>query len=276
MDPSDDKVNQVIDYYIGYDEEGRLSRDLGQVEYLRSQNIIQRFLQTPPAVVLDVGGAAGRYSCWLAKEGYQVHLIDVVPLHLELAQKASAAQPKTPVASFSQGDARRLEFKDECADGVLLMGPLYHLTKQEDRINALKEAYRVLKNGGVLFAAGISRFASTIDGLVTGEGFVPAFLDIMHQDLKNGQHQNPTKDPRYFTDTFFHHPDELRQEVASAGFEVGALLAVEGISYMMKDFEENWQVEAHQTMLLEILQKTESEPSLIGASPHVMCVGQKV
>ena len=63
MKPSDDKVNQVIDYYIGYDEEGRLSRDLGQIEYLRSQNIIQRFLQPPPAVVLDVGGAAGRYSC---------------------------------------------------------------------------------------------------------------------------------------------------------------------------------------------------------------------
>lgn len=276
MKPSDDKVNQVIDYYIGYDEEGRLSRDLGQIEYLRSQNIIQRFLQTSPAVVLDVGGAAGRYSCWLAKEGYQAHLVDVVPLHLELAQKASAAQPNTPVASFSQGDARQLEFKDECAEGVLLMGPLYHLTKQEDRIKALKEAYRVLKKGGVLFAAGISRFASTIDGLVTGECFVPAFLEIMHQDLKNGQHQNPTKDPHYFTDTFFHHPDELRQEVASAGFEVRALLAVEGISYMMKDFEENWQIERHQTMLLEILQKTESEPSLIGASPHVMCVGQKV
>ena len=137
------------------------------------------------------------------------------------------------------------------------------------------EAYRVLKNGGRLFAVGISRFASTIDGLLQGYYLDPAFRQIMRRDLEDGQHQNPTQKPGYFTDAYFHHPEELEAEVAGSGFDVEALLAVEGISYMMVDFDQNWADEHHRDFLLSIIEKTEREPSLVGASPHLICVGVK-
>jgi ubiquinone/menaquinone biosynthesis C-methylase UbiE len=270
-----DNKDKVVEYYSDYDEQTRLSDNWGQIEFLRTQNIISRYLKKTPAVVLDVGGAAGRYSCWLAKKGYEVHLIDPVPLHIQQAQAAADAQPEAPLASCKTGDARQLEFDDEIADAILLLGPLYHLIESQERYRSLLEAYRVLKTGGHLFAVGISRFASTIDGLVSGYFLDPVFQKIMQRDLETGRHRNPTNHPAYFTDAFFHHPDELKAEVTSAGFQTAGLLAVEGISYLMKDFEKNWNVAGYREFLLEIIGKTEQEPSLIGASPHIMCVGVK-
>jgi ubiquinone/menaquinone biosynthesis C-methylase UbiE len=272
----DNKIDKVIKYYGDYDEQARLSSNLGQVEFVRTQNIIHRYLKSPPAIVFDVCGAAGRYSCWLAKEGYEVHLVDPVPKHIEQAREASDAQSEMLIASCTVGDARQLEFDDDIADAVLLLGPLYHLVEAQDRIRSLTEAYRVLKPGGHLFAVGISRFASTIDGLVSGYYLDPIFQEIMQRDLEIGQHRNPTNNPTYFMDTFFHHPDELKAEVRSAGFEIMGLFAVEGIIYMMKDFEKNWKTSDNREFLLDVIGKIEREPSLIGASPHVMCVGAKL
>ena len=266
-------IDRVVAYYGEYDEASRLSGPWGQVEFARTQRIIERHLQGPPAVVLDVGGAAGRYARWLAAEGYEVHLIDPVPRHVRQALEASSRQAKTPIASCSVGDGRQLAFGDGVADGVLLLGPLYHLVEARDRRRALAEAKRVLKCGGYLFAAGISRFASTIDGLMSGCYRDPAFQEIMVGDLEDGQHRNPTGHPDYFTDTFFHHPDELRAEVAAAGFDVAGLLAIEGIGYMMQDLDENWSDPDYRQLLLDIIKRTEEEPTLIGASPHIMCVG---
>jgi len=272
---SDEKTDKVVKYYSAFNEQARLSGAWGQIEFARTKNILSRYLASPPATVLDVGGAAGRYSCWLARAGYQVHLVDPAPHAKEQARQASNAQPGTPIAGCTVGDARRLEFEDGIAEAVLLLGPLYHLVDVHDRNRALLEAYRVLKPGGRLFAAGISRFASTIDGLSSGYYHDPIFQEIMQRDLETGQHRNPTGNPAYFMDTFFHHPDELREEVSHAGFEILGLLAIEGISYLMKDLEKNWEIQEQQAFLLEILGKIESDPSLIGASPHVMCVGEK-
>lgn len=272
-----DKRNEkVVAYYSSFDEQGRLSSNWGQIEFLRTQNLIWRYLTDPPAVILDIGGAAGKYSCWLASEGYEVHLVDPVPLHIEQAKVASNQQPETPITSCRVGDARQLEFNNEIADAVLLLGPMYHLIDEQERYRCMMEANRVLKVGGYVFAVAISRFASTIDGIVSGYFLDPEFQKIMIRDIETGQHRNPSNNPAYFMDTYFHHPDELKNEVARAGFDVSPVIAVEGISYMMKDFDKNWAIEENRAFLLEIISKIETEPSLIGASPHIMCVGMKM
>ena len=276
MTHSDETLNGVIAYYGNLsNEQARLSDAWGQIEYVRTLRIIRRYLKRPPALVLDIGGAAGRYACWLAQEGYEVHLIDPVPLHVRQAQLASAAQPKTPLASCTIGDARQLEFDDEIADAVLLMGPLYHLVETTDRRQALAEAYRVLQPGGRVFAVGISKFASSIDGLVSGYFQDPAFREIMQRDLADGQHRNPAQKPGYFTTAFFHHPAELADEVARVGFRKTALLAIEGMSYLVQDLAGLWSNENLREFVLELIGKLEGEPSLIGASPHLMCVAEK-
>jgi ubiquinone/menaquinone biosynthesis C-methylase UbiE len=112
----------------------------GRLEYLRTRELLARYLPPAPATVLDVGGGAGVYALPLAREGYSVHLIDAVPLHVEQAREASALQQDSPLASAQVGDARRLVWDDNSVDAVLLLGPLYHLTSRDDRLRALKEA----------------------------------------------------------------------------------------------------------------------------------------
>ncbi len=101
------------------------------------------------------------------------------------------------------------------------------------------------------------------------------FRKIIEQDLRDGQRRNPTGNPIYFTDTFFHHPDELRNEVSSAGFNFQKILAVESICYVLKNFETEWYDEDSRECLSKIIRKIESEPALIGASPHIMSVAEK-
>src|SRR5262245_44527371 len=140
---------EILSFYENYDESSRLATGVFLLEYARTQEILLRALPPPPAVILDAGGGPGVYACWLAQRSYAVHLLDPVSSHIEQARQRSAQQPQTPVASFTLGDARQLDFAEGHFDGVLLMGPLYHLLDREDRIQALREAHRVLRPGGV-------------------------------------------------------------------------------------------------------------------------------
>lgn len=269
-------------YYARGLEAGRLARGLNRVELARTQEVIGRRLEglgrlgAPKKVVLDVGGGSGVYACWLSRAGHEVHLIDPVALHLEQAREAAARQPEAPLASVSAGDARRLEWADGSADAVLLLGPLYHLTEREDRVLALREARRVLRPGGLVFAVGISRFASLLDGLRREMLEDAAFREIVARDVGEGQHRNPTGQPGYFTTAFFHHPEELRAEVQEAGFAVEELVALEGVAGVMPDAAVNaWMDDAERReWLLQALRAVEHEPSLVGMSAHIMAIGR--
>src|ERR1700722_15263287 len=139
----------------------------GRLEAARTRALLKRFLPAPPSTIFDVGGAEGAYALPLAADGHAVHLIDPLPAHVEAARRASAAQEPSSLASAEVGDARELPPGEGIADVVLLFGPLYHLVESDDRALALAEANRVLRPGGLLMAAAISRFASTLDGLHT-------------------------------------------------------------------------------------------------------------
>ncbi len=265
----------ISDHYNEGLEQERLSSGVGLLEYARTQELLQRYLPTPPAIVLDVGGGAGIYSFWLASLGYAVHLVDAMPLHIAQATQ-TASQPESPaLASLAVGDARRLDFADGSADAVLLMGPLYHLTERADRLLALQEAYRTLRPGGVVCAVGISRFASLLDGLSRGFLLDPEFENIMTQDLATGQHRNPNDHPHYFTTAFFHHQEELDAEVREAGFSEVRVLGIEGPAWLTPHFTEFWADIDKREALLRGIRAVETEPTLLGVSAHLLAVGQK-
>ncbi len=269
------QINEnIIGHYTMRDEDTRLQRGMGLLEFARAKELLNRHLPGPPAVVLDVGGGSGPYSTWLARKGYEVHLVDAVPKHVDQAQAASDTQPDYPLASVQEGDARRLGREDESCDAVLLMGPLYHLVERSDRVQALREAYRVLRPGGVVFAKAVNRYASLIYGLTSGDIDDPVLAEIIERDLAEGQHRS--KDNyTYFTTAFFHMPEELENEVETAGFTIDDLVAVQGPGGLAKDLSQRWESSEQRSQILDLVRKVEHERSLLGVSPHFAVIGHK-
>ena len=126
-----------------------------------------------------------------------------------------------------------------------------------------------------MFAAAISRFASLIDGLRGPIFEDAAFASIVARDLLDGQHRNDTGNVRYFTTAFFHHPAELAEEIAVAGFALVDLFAVEGPGAQMPNFARRWADPASRERLLALLREVETEPSLVGTSPHLLAVARR-
>ncbi|PYT65349.1 MAG: class I SAM-dependent methyltransferase [Acidobacteria bacterium] len=242
---------EIEEHYLQSKESERLSNEWGELERLRTQAILARHLPSTPAVIFDVGGGTGAYAVPRAKQGYRVHLIDPVELHLGQARSYAAASG-VALASITRGDARKLDFPAGSADAVLLLGPLYHLVEQHDRLHALLEAHRVLKPRGVLFAAAIFRFASMLDGLSRGFFRDVEFRKIVERDLTCGVHGNPTNEPAYFTTAYFHRSDELATEVADA-----RILAIEGPVWSAALFREAWNDAAQRESLMNFLSLVE-------------------
>jgi len=264
-------ADDIARYYEAGLEAGRLFAGAGILERARTEDVVERHLPRPPARLLDVGGATGVYARWLTEVGYEVHLVDPVPRHVDEARRHSGP----PLASARVGDARALAEMDASADGVLLLGPLYHLTAREDRVRALAEARRVLRPGGVVVAAAISRHASLLDGFMRGLIDDPEFVRIVERDLAEGQHRNPTDRLEYFTTAVFHEPSGLREEAAKAGLEVEKVVAVEGPGWLMPDLAGRWADEGKRRQLLDLLRRIETDPAVLSMTGHLLVIAHR-
>lgn len=264
----------IADYYAEFDEESRLQSGAFLLEGLRTRELLKRHLPAPPATLLDIGGAAGAYAFWLSQRGYTVHLVDPVARHIEQAQQRNAGSA-APLASCVVGDARALTFPDACAEVVLLLGPLYHLTEAADRRRTFDEAHRVLKPGGLLFASAISRLASTLDGLVHDSLADPAFVAIAEQDLRDGQHRNNTGRPEYFTTAYFHRPEDLRGEAQASGFDVLGVFGIEGPGGILPDIADRLADPQRRENVLRAARMLECDPAILGVRSHLLAVARK-
>jgi ubiquinone/menaquinone biosynthesis C-methylase UbiE len=258
--------DEIRGYYDAGAELGRLDQGYSRIEFERTKELVWRHLPPPPARVIDVGGGPGAYAEWLAAGGYDVLLVDATPLHVAEAQRRAGGRFEAVV-----GDARSLEEPDDSCGAALLLGPLYHLTDRGDRLAALREAYRVLRPGGVLAAAAISRFASLLDGLHGGYLGNPRFWSMVERDLRDGQHRSPA-DETFFTTSYFHRPEELEAEVGEAGFDVAALFGIEGPGWLLVD---RWEDEQGRADILTVARAVETERTVVGASPHLLAVARK-
>jgi hypothetical protein len=127
----------------------------------------------------------------------------------------------------------------------------------------------------LIFVAAISRFASLLDGLHREFLFDPEFHSIVERDLQDGQHRNPSRRPHWFTTAYFHHPDELPEEANAAGLEVVEVVGVEGIAGWLGRLFERWDNPRIQEGILFSARVVESEPSLLGASTHLLMVARR-
>ena len=260
---------EIVEHYTDdYDEDARIAEGFAELELVRVQEVLRHHLPAAPLQVLDVGGGTGVHARWLAADGHSVHVVDPVPRHVE---QAAAIEGVTA----ELGDARALSAPDESADVVLLFGPLYHLPDAADRRRALTEARRVVRPGGLVFVAGISRFASLFDGLAREFLFDGQFPEIVKQSLRGEAHHNPDRLPHRFTTAYFHHPDQLGAEVAEAGLDVVELVGVEGMAGWMGHLADRWENPTDRELILFAARAVESEPTLLGLSAHLLVVARR-
>ena len=137
-------------FYEAKEEEGRLATRHGMVEYLTTMRYIKRYLK-PGMKIMEIGAGTGRYSCALAEQGYQVDAVELVEANINQMRQKMKPEMKLTV---THGNALDLSaFEDEAYDLTLLLGPMYHLFTEKDKLQALSEAIRVTRREGVIFAA---------------------------------------------------------------------------------------------------------------------------
>lgn len=247
------------------DESARLSMSAdGRLELLRTQEILRRFLPAPPARVLDVGGGAGVHAQWLVKDGYDVTLIDPVARHVELA---------ATVCPASLGDARALDEADASYDVVQLLGPLYHLTDLVDRQQALSEARRVVRPGGLVAAAAINRYAPLFEHVTLTHLHTERLQSSIAAILRTAVHDGK----RGFTLAYFHRAAELADEMRGAGFVDVTVFGIEGPAWSLLKAVEQSGSEPSEALFesaLTAARMAELYPELLAASSHLLAIGR--
>lgn len=257
-------------YYDQGKEQDRLAGAKGALEYERTQEIIRRGLPAAPAVVADIGGGPGRYALWLAELGYTVQHRDLMALHVE--QLGTVGNPSIQTAV---GDARDVDLPDASVDAVLLLGPLYHLPDRQDRIRTLREAGRIVRPGGPIFAAVISRWAPRLDGILQERLYQrsPEFLSMLPEIERTGD--LPPAVPNGFLG-YTHRPGDLADEISDAGLRLDDLVGVEGLPLSAGDKESRMQDPEDWNVLLDAARAVERVPELMGLSPHLVATATRI
>ncbi|MEV4050600.1 class I SAM-dependent methyltransferase [Amycolatopsis sp. NPDC049688] len=257
-------MDLVTHYGTGPAEHDRLARTPhGRLEYLRTRALLRRFLPGH-ARVLDVGGGTGVHAEWLVADGHSVHLVDVVPDHVGQAVRLRGVTGEV-------GDARDLASPDSAFDAVLLLGPLYHLVDAADRARALTEARRVLRPGGLLAAAGISRYLSLFETAAAGTLSLPR-VEGIRAVIETGAYDGHVG----FVPTHWHTAAELGDEVSGAGFGDVRVYGVEGPAWAALDVAGLGRFGELVEGALRAAEIAELDPRVVDVSAHLLAVARRV
>jgi ubiquinone/menaquinone biosynthesis C-methylase UbiE len=280
-DERDRSFRRVQKYYSIFEEWGRLERAVdGALEFAVNREWIRRYLPPAPARVLDIGGGPGRYSMWLAEQGYRVTLADLSPALLEIA-RTKAAEAGVELEAIVEANATHLaEFPDESFDAALCMGPMYHLLDESDRRRAAIELSRVVKSGGPVFVAFLNRLQAlrvVINPDIPLPGvFTPqTALDFLRRWHEDGIFISPAMG--VFTDAYFAHPGEIVPFMEDAGFSALELVAsesmVDSVQKHLSSFKER-QPELYDWVIGRLIDIAR-EPSIVGNAGHFLYIGRK-
>jgi 2-polyprenyl-3-methyl-5-hydroxy-6-metoxy-1,4-benzoquinol methylase len=239
-------------------------------EFDNSIRAILEYLPPAPADLIDIGGGPGRYSIALTLKGYTVTLVDLAEANLDLAW-SKAAEAGVALAAILHANALDLTgFSEGSFAAALLMGPLYHLHQEVDRVAALAQARRLIRPGGLIFVSFITRFSAFRDAAVHGYTFVEADPVYAESWLTTGINYHGGG----FTDAYFAHPDEVIPLCEGAGFKTIKMIGCEGILSGHEQYVYSLTGEARQ-FWLDLNYRFAQEPTLYGASDHLLYIGRK-
>lgn len=244
-----DITKKILDNYIGKDSENGLK-------------------------IADIGGGPGRYSLHLAGKGHDVTLVDLSCENICLAIQKSEEMGIALDGVFCANVLDLDILEDNCYDACLLMGPLYHLLEQTDRENAVKEVLAKLKTGGIIISTFISRFAPTCDYL---KNYPEAILEqeesLIYVTDKGDN--IPSEENPGFTHAYFSTSDESKKLMESCGVKTIRFSAVESIACLCESKLYELDEETYEKWV-DFIYAISTEPSILGASEHLIHVGVKV
>lgn len=275
LSPQEHVDARVLAYYGSeFDEDDRLVGRSGQgvLEFERTQQIVRDRVRAGSRVI-DIGGASGVHAAALAQRGDSVLLLDPVPRHVEAARRYGTFTTKL-------GDARSLPADDDSFDAALLLGPLYHLCDRHDRLRALGEAIRVVRPGGWVFAAGVSRLSATAWVTVIGPAIERAtsgratprspYPEKWRRLIEDGAGDLGTTG---FPGGHFHLADDLEEEALAAGLLDVSVIGLEGPGAQAIEVSRS-----HDPSLIAaartLAEAHEAHPGLRDLCPHLLAMGR--
>ena len=270
---------KVLNGYNCGIEKNRLRNDLGLVEFARTKELLLEFLPKPPATIYDIGGGYGEYAWFLTSLGYEVHLFDISEKNIEMADDLAIEYSGYQLHSAEVADARNINRPDNSADAILFMGPMYHIVEYNERLLALKECKRLLKENGILYTAAITRYSCTLYALST-YGVKNRLLEndeycnMLYHELETGHHIKPDMFSGMGR-SYFHSPNDLRKELCDSGFITNDVRGVIGGSWLVPDLDEAWKNNKVRENIMNIVRKTEKDESIMSLSTHLLAISYK-
>ena len=266
-----DDINDIRAFYDNNPEREHQRLDQHQLEYDLTWRYFEQYLP-PTGSILEVGAATGRYTVELARRGYAVTAVDLSPALIDANRQNLTEARLEQQVRLVVADARDLSAVTETNfDAVLLMGPLYHLIVEVDRKTALQQAYDRLRPGGLIFTAFISRFGTMADLMRNNPGWID---DQAHVQSVLHQGKRPDAMPRGGFRGYLAHVPEIIPLHESIGFET---ITLAGVEPLIAAYDESYnQLEGDQReRWLDLLDAISTEPSILGASRHLIYVGRK-
>ena len=257
----------IVDFYNHYDEDSRLLPRHGTIEFLTTMRYIERYLKQGDRII-EIGAGTGRYSHALARKGYMVDSVELVEHNIEVFRKNTLPEE---TITIQQGNAMDLSaFKDNQYDITLLLGPLYHLYKEEDKQQALRETIRVTKPGGIIFAAYVIS-----DGCLLDEGFHRGNINVVEY-IREGLIDPETFATRSKPKDLFELVRKEDIDRLMSVFPVTRLhyVATDGCALFLREAVDAMDDEMFQLYLKYHFSTCERE-DLLGVSSHVVDVFQK-
>ena len=273
---------KVKNYYKHFDEKNRLRNDnSGKLEFLMTMRILEKNLpalgdgDATEVSILDLGGGAGVYSFPLAKKGYKVTLADLSETLLAQAKNQKEEDKVENLIACDQVNATDLScYKDNSFDVVLLFGPLYHLTEKDEREKCVSEIRRVLKTGGKVFASFIPHLSGSI-ALVQRFCWSPdqVSIDTLEECFDSGKFKNLSSNG--FQEGYYPASEEIEKLFAANGFEKKLLRSIRGFGYEKEDVIFKFKNKNVFSKILELIDSTAEDKSIIEICGHAMYVGVK-
>ena len=277
--------NAVLAGYNAGIEKDRLRSGIGLLEFERTKEILLERLPKPPAVIYDIGGAYGEYAWWLASLGYEVSLFDLSETNIAMSADLAAEYPGVSLKDAMVCDARSIPRPSGSADAILLMGPLYSITEYEERILALRESHRLLKDGGLLFSAALTPYSVFVSRLAVyhaddtpkrRELDDPRVLAMIERALHDGCYINPDKKiANGIGSSHLHTAKALREELATGGFDTLAVHGVMGGAWLAPNLDALLHKEDTKALLLKTIRMLDTHEEIIGLSGHLLAVSGK-